>query len=216
MSLIVQKFGGSSVADAEGVKRVAAASWTLRRQVTMWSSWCPLWVTPPMSCSTLPQRVTSNVVPSRELDMLLTAGERISTAVLSMAINDLGAKAQSFTGSQAGMITDGVHGSARLVEVRPDRIRESVEAGNIAIVAGFQGMNRQSGDITTLGRGGSDTTAVALAAALNARCVRDLLGRGRRIHRRPAHRADRAQAGYHHQRGNAGDGGERCKDSAPA
>ena len=116
----------------------------------------------------LAAEVTSNVVPSRELDMLLTAGERISTAVLSMAINDLGAKAQSFTGSQAGMITDGVHGSARLVEVRPDRIRESVEAGNIAIVAGFQGMNRQSGDITTLGRGGSDTTAVALAAALNA------------------------------------------------
>ena len=116
----------------------------------------------------LAAEVTSNVVPSRELDMLLTAGERISTAILSMAINDLGAKAQSFTGSQAGMITDGVHGSARLVEVRPDRIRESVEAGNIAIVAGFQGMNRQSGDITTLGRGGSDTTAVALAAALNA------------------------------------------------
>ncbi|WP_303966914.1 aspartate kinase, partial [Rothia mucilaginosa] len=93
---------------------------------------------------------------------------RISTAILSMAINDLGAKAQSFTGSQAGMITDGVHGSARLVEVNPERIRESIEAGNIAIVAGFQGMNRQSGDITTLGRGGSDTTAVALAAALNA------------------------------------------------
>ena len=100
--------------------------------------------------------------------MLLTAGERISTAILSMAINDLGAKAQSFTGSQAGMITDGVHGSARLVEVKPERIRESIDAGNIAIVAGFQGMNRQSGDITTLGRGGSDTTAVALAAALNA------------------------------------------------
>ena len=116
----------------------------------------------------LAAEVTSNVVPSRELDMLLTAGERISTAVLSMAINDLGAKAQSFTGSQAGMITDGVHGSARLVEVNPERIRESIEAGNIAIVAGFQGMNRQSGDITTLGRGGSDTTAVALAAALNA------------------------------------------------
>ena len=116
----------------------------------------------------LAAEVTSNVTPSRELDMLLTAGERISTAILSMAINDLGAKAQSFTGSQAGMITDGVHGSARLVEVNPDRIRESIEAGNIAIVAGFQGMNRQSGDITTLGRGGSDTTAVALAAALKA------------------------------------------------
>ena len=168
MSLIVQKFGGSSVADAEGIKRVA------RRVVdTQKAGNDVVVVVSAMGDTTdelldLAAEVTSNVVPSRELDMLLTAGERISTAVLSMAINDLGAKAQSFTGSQAGMITDGVHGSARLVEVRPDRIRESVEAGNIAIVAGFQGMNRQSGDITTLGRGGSDTTAVALAAALNA------------------------------------------------
>ena len=168
MSLIVQKFGGSSVADAEGVKRVA------RRVVdTQKAGNDVVVVVSAMGDTTdelldLAAEVTSNVVPSRELDMLLTAGERISTAILSMAINNLGAKAQSFTGSQAGMITDGVHGSARLVEVRPDRIRESIEAGNIAIVAGFQGMNRQSGDITTLGRGGSDTTAVALAAALNA------------------------------------------------
>lgn len=168
MSLIVQKFGGSSVADAEGVKRVA------RRVVdTQKAGNDVVVVVSAMGDTTdelldLAAEVTSNVTPSRELDMLLTAGERISTAILSMAINDLGAKAQSFTGSQAGMITDGVHGSARLVEVRPDRIRESIEAGNIAIVAGFQGMNRQSGDITTLGRGGSDTTAVALAAALKA------------------------------------------------
>lgn len=168
MSLIVQKFGGSSVADAEGVKRVA------RRVVdTQKAGNDVVVVVSAMGDTTdelldLAAEVTSNVTPSRELDMLLTAGERISTAILSMAINDLGAKAQSFTGSQAGMITDGVHGSARLVEVNPERIRESIEAGNIAIVAGFQGMNRQSGDITTLGRGGSDTTAVALATALNA------------------------------------------------
>ena len=168
MSLIVQKFGGSSVADAEGVKRVA------RRVVDTQKAGNDVVVVVSAMGDTTDElldraaEVTSNVTPSRELDMLLTAGERISTAILSMAINDLGAKAQSFTGSQAGMITDGVHGSARLVEVRPDRIRESLEAGNIAIVAGFQGMNRQSGDITTLGRGGSDTTAVALAAALNA------------------------------------------------
>ena len=168
MSLIVQKFGGSSVADAEGVKRVA------RRVVdTQKAGNDVVVVVSAMGDTTdelldLAAEVTSNVAPSRELDMLLTAGERISTAILSMAINDLGAKAQSFTGSQAGMITDGVHGSARLVEVNPERIRESIEAGNIAIVAGFQGVNRQSGDITTLGRGGSDTTAVALAAALNA------------------------------------------------
>ena len=168
MSLIVQKFGGSSVADAEGVKRVA------RRVVdTQKAGNDVVVVVSAMGDTTdelldLAAEVTSNVTPSRELDMLLTAGERISTAILSMAINDLGAKAQSFTGSQAGMITDGVHGSARLVEVNPERIRESVEAGNIAIVAGFQGVHRQSGDITTLGRGGSDTTAVALAAALKA------------------------------------------------
>ena len=168
MSLIVQKFGGSSVADAEGVKRVA------RRVVdTQKAGNDVVVVVSAMGDTTdelldLAAEVTSNVTPSRELDMLLTAGERISTAILSMAINDLGAKAQSFTGSQAGMITDGVHGSARLVEVKPERIRESIEAGNIAIVAGFQGVHRQSGDITTLGRGGSDTTAVALAAALNA------------------------------------------------
>ena len=168
MSLIVQKFGGSSVADAEGIKRVA------RRVVdTQKAGNDVVVVVSAMGDTTdelldLAAEVTSNVTPSRELDMLLTAGERISTAILSMAVNDLGAKAQSFTGSQAGMITDGVHGSARLVEVNPERIRESIEAGNIAIVAGFQGVHRQSGDITTLGRGGSDTTAVALAAALNA------------------------------------------------
>ena len=168
MSLIVQKFGGSSVADAEGIKRVA------RRIVdTQKAGNDVVVVVSAMGDTTdelldLAAEVTSNVTPSRELDMLLTAGERISTAILSMAVNDLGAKAQSFTGSQAGMITDGVHGSARLVEVNPERIRESIEAGNIAIVAGFQGVHRQSGDITTLGRGGSDTTAVALAAALKA------------------------------------------------
>jgi aspartate kinase len=168
MSLIVQKFGGSSVADAEGIKRVAQ-----RIVDTQKAGNDVVVVVSAMGDTTdelldLAAEVTATVTPSRELDMLLTAGERISTAILSMAVNDLGAKAQSFTGSQAGMITDGVHGSARLVEVNPDRIRRSVEAGNIAIVAGFQGVNRQSGDITTLGRGGSDTTAVALAATLHA------------------------------------------------
>lgn len=168
MSLIVQKFGGSSVADAEGVKRVARRIADTRR-----AGHSVVVVVSAMGDTTdelldLAAEVTTSTGPSRELDILLTAGERISMAVLAMAVNDLGVKAQSFTGSQAGMITDGVHGSARLVEVNPRRIRESIEAGNVAIVAGFQGMNRQSGDITTLGRGGSDTTAVALAAALNA------------------------------------------------
>jgi aspartate kinase len=104
----------------------------------------------------------------RELDMLLTAGERISMAVLAMAINNLGFEALSFTGSQAGVITDSVHGKARIIDVTPGRIREAIDSGAIAIVAGFQGISQDTKDITTLGRGGSDTTAVALAAALEA------------------------------------------------
>jgi aspartate kinase len=110
----------------------------------------------------------SPIPPGRELDMLLTAGERISMALLAMAINNLGFEAQSFTGSQAGVITDSTHGKARIIDVTPGRITEAIEAGNIAIVAGFQGISQDTKDITTLGRGGSDTTAVALAAALDA------------------------------------------------
>lgn len=168
MSLIVQKFGGSSVSDAEGIKRVA------RRIVdTQKAGNEVVVVVSAMGDTTdelldLAAEVTPNAGPSRELDMLLSAGERISMAVLALAINNTGGRAQSFTGSQAGMITDGVHGSARLVEVNPERIRTALDEGYVAIVAGFQGMNRQTRDITTLGRGGSDTTAVALAAALGA------------------------------------------------
>lgn len=168
MSLIVQKFGGSSVSDAEGIKRVA------RRIVdTQKAGNEVVVVVSAMGDTTdelldLAAEVTPNAGPSRELDMLLSAGERISMAVLALAINNMGGRAQSFTGSQAGMITDGVHGSARLVEVSPERIRTALDEGYVAIVAGFQGMNRQTRDITTLGRGGSDTTAVALAAALGA------------------------------------------------
>lgn len=168
MSLIVQKFGGSSVADAEGIKRVARRVADTREagnEVVV--------VVSAMGDTTdelldLAAEVTDKPGPAREVDMLLTAGERISMAALSLAVNGMGVSARSFTGSQAGMITDGVHGSARLVEVNPERIREALDAGDVAIVAGFQGMNRQTRDITTLGRGGSDTTAVALAAALNA------------------------------------------------
>ena len=104
----------------------------------------------------------------RELDMLLTAGERISMALLAMAIGDLGHEARSFTGSQAGVITTSAHGSARIIDVTPGRIRQALDGGAVAIVAGFQGVSQDSKDITTLGRGGSDTTAVALAAALGA------------------------------------------------
>ncbi len=115
----------------------------------------------------LAHQVTPQPDP-REFDMLLTTGERISMALLAMAIKSMGHDARSYTGSQAGMITDDRHGSARIVDVTPGRVREALDAGAIAIVAGFQGFNRDSKDITTLGRGGSDTTAVALAAALGA------------------------------------------------
>jgi aspartate kinase len=165
--LIVQKFGGSSVADAESIKRVAKRIVETRKagnEVVVAVS--------AMGDTTdelidLAHEVTPIPAP-RELDMLLTAGERISMALLAMAIKSMGYDARSFTGSQAGMITDAVHGSARIVDVTPGRLKDALEEGAIAIVAGFQGFSRESRDITTLGRGGSDTTAVALAAALGA------------------------------------------------
>jgi aspartate kinase len=167
VALIVQKFGGSSVANAESIKRVAKRIVETRKggnEVVVAVS--------AMGDTTdelldLAHAVTPIPVP-RELDMLLTAGERISMALLAMAIRSMGYDARSFTGSQAGMITDAQHGAARIVDVTPGRIRDALDEGAIAIVAGFQGFNRDTKDITTLGRGGSDTTAVALAAALGA------------------------------------------------
>ncbi|WP_100837464.1 aspartate kinase [Kitasatospora fiedleri] len=167
MGLVVQKYGGSSVADAEGIKRVARRIVDTRKaghEVVV--------VVSAMGDTTdelieLAEQVTP--IPSgREFDMLLTAGERISMALLAMAIRTLGFDAQSFTGSQAGVITDSTHNKARIIDVTPGRIRAALDDGNIAIVAGFQGVSQVSKDITTLGRGGSDTTAVALAAALGA------------------------------------------------
>ncbi|MFZ9212177.1 MAG: aspartate kinase, partial [Candidatus Nanopelagicaceae bacterium] len=165
--LIVQKFGGSSVADAESIKRVAAriaASKRSGQQVVV--------VVSAMGDTTdelidLANQV-SPIPNGRELDMLLTAGERISMALLAMAISNLGLEARSFTGSQAGIITTSTHGRARVIDVTPGRIQEALAEGAIAIVAGFQGVAQDTKDITTLGRGGSDTTAVALAAALDA------------------------------------------------
>ncbi|GCD36077.1 MULTISPECIES: aspartate kinase [Streptomyces] len=167
MGLVVQKYGGSSVADAEGIKRVAKRIVEAKKngnQVVV--------VVSAMGDTTdelidLAQEV-SPIPSGREFDMLLTAGERISMALLAMAIKNLGHEAQSFTGSQAGVITDSVHNKARIIDVTPGRIKTSVDEGNIAIVAGFQGVSQDKKDITTLGRGGSDTTAVALAAALDA------------------------------------------------
>jgi aspartate kinase len=167
VSLIVQKYGGSSVADAEGLKRVA------KRIVETRKAGNDVVVVVSAMGDTTDNLLdlAEQVVPiasGRELDMLLSAGERISMALLAMAIKSLGVEARSYTGSQAGMITDAQHGSARIVDVTPRRVREALDEGAVAIVAGFQGFNRGTGDITTLGRGGSDTTAVALAAALDA------------------------------------------------
>jgi aspartate kinase len=167
MGLIVQKFGGSSVADAESIKRVAA-----RIAATKRSGQQVVVVVSAMGDTTdelidLANQV-SPIPNGRELDMLLTAGERISMALLAMAISNLGLEARSFTGSQAGIITTSTHGRARVIDVTPGRIQEALKEGAIAIVAGFQGVAQDTKDITTLGRGGSDTTAVALAAALDA------------------------------------------------
>lgn len=169
MALIVQKFGGSSVGDADKIKLVAKRVIETHRagnQVVV--------VVSAMGDTTdelldLANGVSKNPYSTpRELDMLLTAGERISVALLAMAINDQGEKSRSFSGLQAGIITDSTYGNARIAEVTPDRVQAAIAAGEIAIVAGFQGFDPSSGDITTLGRGGSDTTAVALAAGLKA------------------------------------------------
>ena len=167
MGLIVQRYGGSSVADAEGLKRVAnriVATKKAGHQVAV--------VVSAMGDTTdelisLAEQVTP-LPNGRELDMLLTAGERISMALLAMAIGNLGHEARSFTGSQAGVLTTSAHGKARIIDVKPGRIVEALNDDAIAIVAGFQGINQDTNDVTTLGRGGSDTTAVALAAALEA------------------------------------------------
>ena len=167
MALVVQKYGGSSVADADGIKRVAQ-----RIVATRKAGHSVVVVVSAMGDTTDELRDLANQVspapPGRELDMLLTAGERISMALLAMAIANLGLQGRSFTGSQAGVITDSTHGKARIIDITPGRIQAALDDGAIPIVAGFQGVSQTTKDITTLGRGASDTTAVALAAALGA------------------------------------------------
>jgi len=165
-NLVVQKFGGSSVADPARIKKVAER---IAATVAGGSSVCV--VVSAMGGTTdelieLAAQVSRDPHP-RELDMLLTAGEQTSIALLSMALIDRGLPAMSFTGSQAGIVTDASHGKARIVELHVERVRDALDRGEVAIVAGFQGISIGR-DITTLGRGGSDTTAVALAAALDA------------------------------------------------
>jgi aspartate kinase len=167
VGLVVQKYGGSSVADADSIKRVAQ-----RVVATRKAGHDVVIVISAMGDTTdelldLAQQI-SPIPPPRELDMLLTAGERMSAALLAMAIANLGHQARSFTGSQAGVITTGKHGNARIIDVTPGRITEALAEGHIAIVAGFQGVSQDTKDITTMGRGASDTTAAALAAALGA------------------------------------------------
>jgi len=167
MSLVVQKYGGSSVADADAIKRVA------ERVVETHRAGNQVVVTVSAMGDTTDElielsKAVSGAEHPREMDILLTAGERISMSLLAMAVRDLGVGAQSFTGPQAGVITTGAYGRARIIDVTPGRLRSTIDAGEVAIVAGFQGYNLQSEDIQTLGRGGSDTTAVALAAALGA------------------------------------------------
>jgi aspartate kinase len=165
--IVVQKYGGTSVGDVERMQRVAQRIVDTRRAGDQ-----VLAVVSAMGRTTdelvdMAARINPRP-PQRELDILLTSGERISMALLAMAIEALGVSARSFTGSQAGIITDTVHGKARILAVTPERVREALDAGHVVIVAGFQGVSRDTKDITTLGRGGSDTTAVAMAAALQA------------------------------------------------
>src|SRR5579885_2974897 len=163
---IVMKFGGTSVADAERLKRAArrivAQREAGRRVVAVLSARGHT----TDELIAMAEEVSPNPDP-REMDMLLSTGERISCALCAMAINDLGHRAISLTGSQAGIVTDTSHTKARIVDVRGDRIREALDQDRIVLVAGFQGVST-SRDVTTLGRGGSDTTAVAVAAALGA------------------------------------------------
>ncbi|MBW3602074.1 MAG: aspartate kinase [Actinobacteria bacterium] len=165
--IVVQKYGGSSVADTDRIRRVAGRVAQAKRAgndvVVVVSAMGRM-------TDRLMQQAheISGVPPGRELDMLLTAGERISMSLLAMAIHEEGLSARSLTGSQAGIITDTVHGKARIIDITPGRISDALDGGHVAIVAGFQGVSRDSKDVTTLGRGGSDTTAVALAGALGA------------------------------------------------
>ncbi|WP_273351443.1 aspartate kinase [Corynebacterium resistens] len=167
MALIVQKYGGSSLESAERIRRVAERIVETKRQGHDVVVVCSAMGDTTDEFLELAEKVNP-VPPAREMDMLLTAGERISNALVAMAIDSFGAEAQSFTGSQAGVLTTERHGNARIVDVTPGRVQEALDKGRICLVAGFQGVNRETRDVTTLGRGGSDATAVALAAALHA------------------------------------------------
>jgi aspartate kinase len=167
VALVVQKYGGSSLESADRIKRVAERIVATRKAGNEVVVVCSAMGDTTDELLDLAKQVNP-LPPGREMDMLLTSGERISNALVAMAISALGADARSFSGSQAGVITTSSHGRARIIDVTPGRLREALDRGHIVLVAGFQGVSQDTKDITTLGRGGSDTTAVALAAALNA------------------------------------------------
>ncbi|MEZ0051396.1 aspartate kinase [Mycobacterium sp. MAA66] len=167
MALVVQKYGGSSVSSAERIRRVAERIVETKRAGNDVVVVCSAMGDTTDDLLDLAGQVSPNP-PPREMDMLLTSGERISNALVAMAIDALGEHARSFTGSQAGVITTGTHGNAKIIDVTPSRLQDALAEGQIVLVAGFQGVSQDSKDVTTLGRGGSDTTAVALAAALHA------------------------------------------------
>ncbi|MET1035904.1 MAG: aspartate kinase [Arthrobacter sp.] len=166
-SIVVQKFGGSSVADATAIRRVA------RRVLQTHRSGHPVVVVVSAMGDTTDELLelaarVADTPKARELDLLLSSGEHVSASLLALALADLGARARTFTGADTGLLTDDTHGMAHVVSVEPRRIRAAIERGEIPIVAGFQGRSRRTREVTTLGRGGSDITAIALAAALNA------------------------------------------------
>jgi aspartate kinase len=167
VALVVQKYGGSSLESADRIKRVAERIVETRKAGNDVVVVCSAMGDTTDELLDLAQQVNP-APPERELDMLLTAGERISNALVAMAIEALGAEARSFSGSQAGVITTSAHQNARIIDVTPGRVQEALEQGQVVLVAGFQGVSQDTKDITTLGRGGSDTTAVAVAAAMNA------------------------------------------------
>ena len=208
------KFGGTSVADAERIKRAA------RRIVAKREAGNRVVAVLSARGKTTDELIAmaEEVSPApdpREMDMLLSTGERISCALCAMAINDLGHEAISLTGSQAGIVTDTSHTKARILDVRADRIIEALDEDKIVLVAGFQGVST-SHDVTTLGRGGSDTTAVAVAAALDAEVCEIYTDVARRLQRRPAARSRRPQARRRVLRGDARDGGLRRRGAAAA
>ena len=207
---IVMKFGGTSVADPVKLKRVAARLVAAREEGHR-----VVGVLSAMGHTTdelleLAQQVSATPHP-RELDMLVSVGERISCALAAMVIHDLGHEAISLTGSQAGIVTDTVHGKAKIVEVRARRIHEALDEGTIVLVAGFQGVSTAF-EVTTLGRGGSDTTARRARRGARRRPLRDLHRRPRRLLRRPARRPRRPPADAGQLRRDARDGllGRRC------